>query len=75
MNYLIFVLAGIGIIWLNRKTTEDIPFIGSAVSGVILLIWGFAIAPPHFRILVELLLIGIAFSLCVRSCKTPSERL
>jgi hypothetical protein len=68
MTFLIFLLLGIGILWLGRRATDDIPLIGVSLSGIILLVWGFAIAPFSVQFLVELLLVGLAFSMCVRCC-------
>ncbi|WAL60051.1 hypothetical protein [Thermocoleostomius sinensis] len=69
MSFLIFLLLGIAILWLGRKATDDIPVIAVSLSSIILLIWSFAIAPASVQLLVELPLVGIAFSLCVQCCR------
>ena len=52
-TYLIFLAVGIGIIWLGLKIKDDVYRLAAAVSGAILLIWGFALTPSQFQFLIE----------------------
>jgi hypothetical protein len=77
MTFLIFLFIGASILWLGGKATDDIPLIAASLSGLIMLIWGFAMAPLPFQLLVEVGLVGAAFSMCVRCCNcdnVPSQR-
>jgi len=64
--YLIFLLSGLGIVWLGLKTDEEIIRIAAAIAGSILLIWGFALTPMHFQLVAEIISILAVFSVCVR---------
>ncbi|HEY9657550.1 MAG TPA: hypothetical protein V6C65_03735 [Allocoleopsis sp.] len=69
MAYLAFLSIGFGIIWLSRKTKDEIVLITAAISAAIFLIWGFAIAPLPLQMLSEMAGIMSVFSICVRCCR------
>lgn len=52
----LLMLFGIGIVWLVTKIREEVYQIGLGLIGLIAIIWGFAIAPFPFQLLVEGLL-------------------
>jgi hypothetical protein len=65
-DYLVFLLAGLGIIGIGLRTGEEVVRIAAAIAGSILLIWGFALTPLPFQLLVEAISIMAVFSVCVR---------
>jgi hypothetical protein len=69
-TYLIFLLIGLGIIWIGLKTGEEIVRIAAAIAGAILLIWGFALTPLPLQLLVEIVSVMAVFSVCVRCMRT-----
>lgn len=71
MTYLIFLAIGFGTMWLSRRANDDIPVIGTALSGAICLIWGFAIAPLPFQMAIEILAVIAIFFSCMRFCNCP----
>jgi hypothetical protein len=68
--YLIFLLSGLGIIWIGLRTGEEIVRIAAAIAGAILLIWGFALTPLPLQLLVEIVSVMAVFSVCVRCMRT-----
>ena len=66
MIYLLLLTTGLGIIWVGIKTQEDVYRLAAAVTGAICLVWGFALTPVPFQLLVEVLLVISTFSICVR---------
>ncbi|PSB13303.1 hypothetical protein C7B61_09520 [filamentous cyanobacterium CCP1] len=75
MAFLVWLAIGLGMIWLSRKTKEDIPVIATAVSGAISLIWGFAIAPLPFQMAIEIVGILAIFVSCMGYCDCPPSKL
>jgi hypothetical protein len=69
-TYLIFLLIGLGIIWIGLRTGEEIVRIAAAIAGAILLIWGFALTPLPLQLLVEIVSVMAVFSVCVRCMRT-----
>jgi hypothetical protein len=71
MTGFIFLIIGLGIFLLALNTKDEINRITSVVSGAICLIWGYALTPMHFQLLVEISLVIAAFSVCIRclGCK------
>ncbi|MBW4647222.1 MAG: hypothetical protein KME06_00760 [Kastovskya adunca ATA6-11-RM4] len=56
-TYIVLLAIGLGIIWTGIKVCDQVYAIAVVVSGVILLIWGLAIAPLPMQLLIELLAI------------------
>jgi amino acid transporter len=73
MAFLVFLAIGFGMIWLSRKTKEDVPVIATAAGGAIALIWGFAIAPLPFQMAIEILGVLAIFLSCMGYCDCPSS--
>ncbi|MBD1870331.1 hypothetical protein H6F88_26710 [Oculatella sp. FACHB-28] len=67
--YSIFLLMGLGIIWVGLKTGEEIIRIAAAIAGAILLVWGFALTPLSLQLFVEIISVMAVFSVCVRCLK------
>ncbi|MBE9177940.1 hypothetical protein IQ268_04995 [Oculatella sp. LEGE 06141] len=70
MGYLLFLALGLGIVWFGWQTKEEVLRLAAAISGAIFLIWGFAITPLPFQLLVEVLAVIAVFSVCVRCLRT-----
>jgi hypothetical protein len=65
-TYLIFFVAGLGIILAGLRTREEVFRIAAAVSGAVFMIWGFALTPPQFQLFIEILLVGAVFRICMK---------
>lgn len=65
-TYLIFLAVGIGIIWLGLRIKDDVYRLAAAVSGAILLIWGFALTPSQFQFAIEAIALVVLFPVCIR---------
>ena len=66
VTYLILLAAGLGIIWLGLKTKDEVYRLAATVSGAVCLIWGFALTPLPFQLLIGLLVVVAVFPICVR---------
>ena len=65
-TYLIFLAVGIGTIWVGLRTKDDVYRLAIAVSGAILLIWGFALTPPQLQFSIEAIALVVLFPICIR---------
>ncbi|MEH2172388.1 hypothetical protein [Nostoc sp.] len=66
MSSLVLLLIGLGTLFLVFNTKDEIHRITAMVSGIILLIWGLALAPLSFQLLIEIVSVLAAFSVCMR---------
>ncbi|BAY10744.1 hypothetical protein [Calothrix sp. NIES-2098] len=66
MGSLVLLLVGLGTLLSALKTKDEINRITAFISGTISLIWGLALAPLAFQLLVEIVSILAAFSVCMR---------
>ncbi len=66
MSSLILLLIGLGILFLVFNTKDEIHRITAMISGTILLIWSLALAPLSFQLLIEIVSVLAAFSVCMR---------
>jgi hypothetical protein len=66
MSSLILLLMGLGIFFLALKSQDEIHRITAMISGTILLIWGLALAPLAFQLVIEIVSVLAAFSVCMR---------
>lgn len=53
--------------WVGVKTTEEVHRIASLLAALLLLIWGFAVAPESVHLLIEGLLMSLYGALSVKS--------
>lgn len=68
-TYLIFLAAGLGIVWAGLRLADDVYRLAAALAGAIFLIWGFALTPKQFQLPIEALVIVAVFPICVRCLK------
>jgi membrane protein implicated in regulation of membrane protease activity len=66
MGSLVLLLIGLGIFFLAFNTKDEIHRITAMVSGTISLVWGLALAPLAFQLVVEIVSVLAAFSVCMR---------
>ncbi|PHM09601.1 hypothetical protein [Nostoc sp. 'Peltigera malacea cyanobiont' DB3992] len=66
MSSLILLLIGLGTLFLVFNTKDEINRITAMISGTILLIWGLALASLQFQLLIEIISVLAAFSVCMR---------
>ncbi len=66
MSSLIFLLFGLGTFFLAFNTKDEISRLTAMISGTILLIWGLALAPLQFQLIIEIASVLAAFSICMR---------
>ncbi|MBD2533937.1 hypothetical protein H6G97_32090 [Nostoc flagelliforme FACHB-838] len=66
MSSLVLLLMGFGTFFLAFNTKNEINRITAMISGTILLIWGLALAPLAFQLLIEIVSVLAAFSVCMR---------
>jgi hypothetical protein len=66
MSSLLLLLIGLGIFTLAWNTQDEIHRITAMFSGTISLIWGLALAPLPFQLLIEIVSLLAAFSVCMR---------
>jgi hypothetical protein len=66
MNSLLLLLIGLGIFTLAWNTQDEINRITAMTSGAISLIWGLALAPLAFQLVIEIVSLLAAFSVCMR---------
>lgn len=65
---LILLMIGLGMLYLSRRTAEEVYQLALGISGLVLLIWGFVIAHSFIQVAIELALIGL-YQLSVRRAK------
>ena len=74
MTGLVLLVVGLGAFRIALSTKDDINRIAVMVAGAIFLVWGFALAPLPFQLLVEIsILIPIAV-ICLRCLGCGSTR-
>lgn len=66
VTYLILLAIGLGLIWVGLRAKEEVLRITAVVSGAIFLIWGFALAPLQFQLLIAALVVVAVFATCMR---------
>ena len=66
MAYLLFLIAGLVIIFVGLIVKEEVYRLSAAITGTFTLAWGFALTPTPFQILVEVIIFVSVFSICVR---------
>ena len=66
MSSLILLLIGLGTFFLAFNTKDEISRLTAMISGTILLIWGLALAPLQFQLLIEIVSVLASFSICMR---------
>jgi uncharacterized membrane protein YhaH (DUF805 family) len=66
MAYLLFLIAGLVIIFVGLIVKEEVYRLSAAITGAFTLAWGFALTPTPFQILVEVIIFVSVFSICVR---------
>ncbi|MEH2459029.1 hypothetical protein [Nostoc sp.] len=66
MSSLILLLIGFGTFVLVFNTKDEIHRITAMISGTIILIWGLALAPLAFQLIIEIVSVLAAFSVCMR---------
>jgi hypothetical protein len=63
---IVLLIIGLGIFFLGLNTKDEINRIAALVAGVIALVWGFALSPLSFQLLVEIVSVLAAFLVCMR---------
>ena len=66
VTYLVLLAVGLVVIWFGLKTKDDVLMIGSAITGALLLIWGFALTPSQLQLIVEILIVVAVFPICLK---------
>ena len=66
MAYLLLLIAGLVIIFVGVIVKEEVYRLSAAITGAFTLVWGFALTPTPFQILVEVIIFASVFSICVR---------
>ncbi|MBD2255921.1 hypothetical protein [Nostoc parmelioides] len=66
MSSLLLLLIGLGIFTLSWNTQDEIHRITAMFSGTFSLIWGLTLAPLPFQLLIEIVSLLAAFSVCMR---------
>ena len=66
MNYILILVIGLAFIAIGLKIQEEVYRLSGAFIGSIILIWGFALTPAAFQVIVEVGIILSVFSICVR---------
>jgi hypothetical protein len=66
VTYLVLLAVGLVVIWFGLKTKDDVLMIGSAITGALLLIWGFALTPFQLQLIVEILIVVAVFPICLK---------
>ena len=66
VTYLVLLAVGLVVIWFGLKTKDDVLMIGSAFTGALLLIWGFALTPSELQLIVEVLIVVAVFPICLK---------
>jgi len=66
VTYLVLLAVGLVVIWFGLKIKDDVLMIGSAITGALLLIWGFALTPSQLQLIVEILIVVAIFPICLK---------
>lgn len=57
--YLFLLVISLGLIWAGLRTTEEVHRLALTSTGLISLVWGFALTPEPIQLSVEVLLVGL----------------
>jgi hypothetical protein len=74
MTGLVLLAVGLGIFAMALSTKDDIYRIAIMVAGAIVLVWGFALAPLPFQLLVEISILVPISTICLRCLGCGSTR-
>jgi hypothetical protein len=74
MTGLIFLAVGLGTFGMALTTRDDVNRIAVMIAGSIFLVWGFALAPLPFQLLVEISILVPVSSICLRCLGCGSTR-
>lgn len=69
LTYLLFLAVGMGLVWVSLKFKDDVYRLATAVTGAILIVWGFALTPLQLQLPIEALVLVLVFPLCLRCLK------
>ena len=70
----VLLAVGLGTFAMALRTKDDINRIAVMVAGAILLVWGFALAPLPFQLLIELAILVPVSTICLRCLGCGSTR-
>ncbi|KYC35541.1 hypothetical protein WA1_06880 [Scytonema hofmannii PCC 7110] len=74
MTGILLFIIGLGICFLGLRTKDEINRIAALVAGAIALVWGFALTPLSFQLLIEIVSVFAAFLVCMRCLGCGSSR-
>lgn len=74
MTGLVLLAVGLGTFGMALSTKDDINRIAVMVAGAIFLVWGFALAPLPFQLLVEISILVPISTICLRCLGCGSTR-
>ncbi|AFZ31686.1 hypothetical protein Glo7428_3200 [Gloeocapsa sp. PCC 7428] len=66
LTHLVFLAIGLGLVWVSIKFKDDVYRLATAISGAILIVWGFALTPLQFQLPIEALVLILVFPICLR---------
>ncbi|MBD6620148.1 hypothetical protein FNW02_31245 [Komarekiella sp. 'clone 1'] len=66
MSGFILLAIGVCIFFFALRTTDEINRVAAFFALTISLTWGFALTPPLFQLLVEIITVLAAFRVCMR---------
>jgi hypothetical protein len=74
MAGLVLLAVGLGIFGMALRTKDDVNRIAVMVGGAIILVWGFALAPLPFQLLIEISILVPVSTICLRCLGCGSTR-
>ena len=74
MTGLVLLAVGLGTFGIALSTKDDINRIAVMVTGAIFLVWGFALAPLRFQLVVEIAILIPISTICLRCLGCGSKR-
>jgi sulfite exporter TauE/SafE len=74
MASFVLLAVGLGSFAMALSTKDDINRIAVMVAGAIFLVWGFALAPLPFQLLVEISILVPVSTICLRCLGCGSTR-
>ncbi|NJL88259.1 MAG: hypothetical protein HC886_23575 [Leptolyngbyaceae cyanobacterium SM1_1_3] len=66
MTYLILLAIGFAMLLASIRIREEVLVIATTVTGLVFLVWGFALTPASLQLIVEVPLVIVAFPVCIR---------
>ncbi|WP_346289869.1 hypothetical protein [Sphaerothrix gracilis] len=66
MTYLILLALGFSLLMVSIRLKDEVFVIAATLTGLALLVWGFALTPSSLQLVVESLLVVVAFPVCIR---------